>query len=289
MIEEGEDTLMIPKTLYSHIDEFSDPESEINKMGICKIPKQLFFDGKNLSTAVSFQLGDLLDPDLCKMLEKAKLADVCHEEFGWYTPKEAKKIRSVFRYKYHCVSTGKPIESQTITRILTGQRLRPGPQRQQRTAESNNEKSANTENHENHDDDEDEDDDDYDADANSDLEDEEDEEHDEGDEDEDDDGEHHEEHEDGEDGEHHEEDGDNREKQNQDSDGDEEMKDASANTSTSKDQEAKTRDELEVPDDDIFSRLHKFNLKSENILDELEGFLKQGDLMPLRKPTASGR
>ena len=118
--EFGNDNIyMIPPTLYEYIEEFSDINSDINKLGIGKIPKQLFFDGKNPCNSLSFQLGDILDEDVKKLIKNCTINDKCNIDNGWIDLKSMAKIRSVMKYKLTCVREGIVVNDEKVLEIMS--------------------------------------------------------------------------------------------------------------------------------------------------------------------------
>ena len=117
MLEKKEDVFIIPETLYKYIDEFSDSGSELNKLNIGKVPRQFFFDGENPTSAVSFQIGDIMDQDVKQIIKSAKIEPVCHEGSGWYDWVTICQLRAVVKYKMRCINEGKPILEPRVVEL----------------------------------------------------------------------------------------------------------------------------------------------------------------------------
>lgn len=113
-----DEVFIIPPSLHAYIDEFSNPESEIRKMGIGKLPRQLFFDGKNVSDSLSFQIGDILDEDVKKVLEGIKIVD-CNIETGWIDFVTLDRVKSIIKYKLMCVKEGVGINEDKVRELMT--------------------------------------------------------------------------------------------------------------------------------------------------------------------------
>lgn len=121
MIDTDEDICIIPRTLSEYTKEFEDPDSEINKLHIGKVPRQFFFDGEHPATVVSFQVGDIVDADVDRILSTSKLEPSCGEGSGWYDWKTICRLRSVVKYKLSCINEGQPIsEDEVQKRIRKG-------------------------------------------------------------------------------------------------------------------------------------------------------------------------
>lgn len=118
ILEGDGDVYMIPPTLYDYIDEFSDESSEINKLGIGKIPRQLFFDGSNPCNSLSFQIGDIMDKDVKKILENSQLETTCHKGSGWLNWLTLSRIKSVMKYKLSCIREGLPISKDKVHDLM---------------------------------------------------------------------------------------------------------------------------------------------------------------------------
>lgn len=118
-----DEVFIIPPSLHAYIDEFSNPESEIRKLGIGKLPRQLFFDGKNVSDSLSFQIGDILDEDVKKVLENMKFVD-CNIETGWIDFVTLDRVKSVIKYKLMCVREGVGINEDKVRELMTRSRER---------------------------------------------------------------------------------------------------------------------------------------------------------------------
>ncbi|KAG7787267.1 hypothetical protein KL910_002500 [Ogataea haglerorum] len=118
MVEAGEEPLVVPPTLASHAAEFDDPNSEISQLGIGKVPKQLFYDGVNPTCAVSFQIGDMADEDVRKILREAQIQDQCLEATGWLDWVTVCRIRGVIKYKLECIDKGKNFDADKVQAIV---------------------------------------------------------------------------------------------------------------------------------------------------------------------------
>jgi general transcription factor 3C polypeptide 5 (transcription factor C subunit 1) len=110
---------VIPRTLYEWIDEFSDPNSEINQLGIGKVPRQLLFDGKNTCNALAFQLEDIMDEDVMKLLNGSPRRDSCSVESGWIELSTLVKIRNVMKYKLNCLGEGGVINEDRVQELMS--------------------------------------------------------------------------------------------------------------------------------------------------------------------------
>lgn len=110
--------MIIPPTLYEYIEEFSDETSEINRLKIGKVPKQLFFDGENLTYSLSFQIGDILDEDVKKLMKNVKIEDEVNIETGWIDYVTLSRIKGVIKYKLQCIRDGNGINEDSIAAIV---------------------------------------------------------------------------------------------------------------------------------------------------------------------------
>lgn len=119
LIENEGNKYIIPPTLYKYIDEFSNEESDINKLKIGKIPRQLFFDGKNPCNSLAFQIGDIMDEDVKKILENTKFESVCSIETGWIDLVTLSKVKSVMKYKLMCIREGMSISEEKVHELMT--------------------------------------------------------------------------------------------------------------------------------------------------------------------------
>lgn len=114
MLVSKEDVYIIPQTLYGYLDEFSDPKSELNRLQIGKVPRQFFFDGENPTTVVSYQVGDIMDEDVKRILKEAKIEPNCHEGSGWYDWVTICRLRAVVKYKLGCINEGKAVSESRV-------------------------------------------------------------------------------------------------------------------------------------------------------------------------------
>ncbi|GME95196.1 unnamed protein product [[Candida] boidinii] len=104
LIDKNRETLILPRTLIKYEKDFDDPNSEINKLSISKLPKQLIYDGASISSAVSYQIGDLDDPDIISLLSNPTLKTVCTEKTGWLDGVVLSRIRVLMKYKLDCIA-----------------------------------------------------------------------------------------------------------------------------------------------------------------------------------------
>lgn len=118
VIENDEDIYILPPTLYDYIDEFANPDSEINKLRIGKIPRQIFFDGKTACNSLSFQIGDILDDEVKKILENLKLEPVCNIETGWIDFTTLYRVKNVIKYKLRCIRDGTVISEDRVHELM---------------------------------------------------------------------------------------------------------------------------------------------------------------------------
>ena len=118
ILEGDGDVYMIPPTLYDYIDEFSDATSEINKLGIGKIPRQLFFDGSNPCNSLSFQIGDIMDKDVKKIIDGSPLETTCHKGSGWLNWLALSRVKSIMKYKLSCIREGLPISKDKVHDLM---------------------------------------------------------------------------------------------------------------------------------------------------------------------------
>ncbi|QPG74006.1 hypothetical protein FOA43_001323 [Brettanomyces nanus] len=117
MVDNGEDVYIIPETLYQYLDEFSDTNSELNKLQIGKVPRQFFFDGENPTSVVSFQIGDIMDEDVKQILRGATISDACHEGSGWYDWVTICRLRAVVKYKLGCINEGRAVSEPRVVEL----------------------------------------------------------------------------------------------------------------------------------------------------------------------------
>lgn len=115
---ESDDLYIIPPSLYKYIDEFSNENSEINKLGVGKIPRQLFFDGSNPCNSLSFQLGDIMDKDIKKIIDNSDLESVCHKGSGWLSWLALSRIKSIMKYKLSCIREGVAINNDKVNDLI---------------------------------------------------------------------------------------------------------------------------------------------------------------------------
>lgn len=242
-LENDGDVYIIPPSLYEYIDEFSNKDSEINKLGIGKIPRQLFFDGSNPCNSLSFQIGDIMDKDIKKIIDNCELEPVCHKGSGWLNWLVMSKIKSIMKYKLSCIREGVPISRDKVHDLMN------------RTVFTKGITAGLKSDDDEDDDDEDEDDDD----------DEEEEEGENGEDEENENGDNEEEVEQS----HNGLEG-NMYEENDNRNGDHKT-DSSNKVNKIK--------EIDFADDDIIKRLEKLNPKSSNIIHELDNIIKQETLM----------
>lgn len=117
LIDKNRETLILPRTLIKYEKDFDDPNSEINKLSISKLPKQLIYDGASISSAVSYQIGDLDDPDIISLLSNPTLKTVCTEKTGWLDGVVLSRIRLLMKYKLDCIAKGLSIEDKVVRDI----------------------------------------------------------------------------------------------------------------------------------------------------------------------------
>lgn len=233
MLDKKEDVFIIPETLYQYLDDFSNPKSELNGMNIGKVPRQFFFDGENPTSAVSFQIGDIMDKDVKQIIRSAKIEQTCHEGSGWFDWVTICQLRAVIKYKMRCINEGKPILETRVVELS------------QRTQFSKNQYVHIRSDSDNEDD----------RDAYG------------------------EEGEDGDENENEDEEVDENGNGNEDGDEDENEneneEEESTNTKGKTNQDGK---KCQVKDEDLLTRLEKYNPKSRHVIEGLEALIKQEDL-----------
>ncbi|KAH3670973.1 hypothetical protein OGAPHI_000684 [Ogataea philodendri] len=118
MVENGEETLIVPQTLAEYKHEFTDQDSVVNQLGIGKVPRQMFYDGVNATCAVSFQIGDMMDEDVKRILRGAQIQEQCFEATGWLDWVTVCRIRGVIKYKLDCIDKGRKVDAEKVDAIM---------------------------------------------------------------------------------------------------------------------------------------------------------------------------
>lgn len=105
---------VIPRT----IEEDSD--------GSIAVSEYLFFTGKKLPATVTYQVGDIMDDDICVILKdsKLKLGDDFYRtspdfQDGWINKQTMETIRRIIRYKLGRIVKDMPIEPGKIAKIIS--------------------------------------------------------------------------------------------------------------------------------------------------------------------------
>ncbi|EGV61828.1 tau 95 subunit of transcription factor TFIIIC [Yamadazyma tenuis] len=96
-----------------------------------KISSSLVFDGTKVPTTVTFQVGDIIDKDVLKLLERANekgslVREVLDFQDGWINKPVIDTIRRLLRYKLNQLVKNEFIDEQRIDKILasgTGEKL----------------------------------------------------------------------------------------------------------------------------------------------------------------------
>ncbi|KAK9468823.1 RNA polymerase III transcription factor IIIC subunit-domain-containing protein [Lipomyces arxii] len=76
------------------------------------------FDGITLPSARSFQLCDITDPVLAKLVATDNFRDQADEHDGWYKSGTISKIRRIVRLKLRALGIGRPIKQMEVAKIL---------------------------------------------------------------------------------------------------------------------------------------------------------------------------
>ncbi|ODV88214.1 hypothetical protein CANARDRAFT_26358 [[Candida] arabinofermentans NRRL YB-2248] len=113
-----ESGMIVPNSLKKYADQLKDPSPEIKQFEFLKIPKQLFYDGVNPTSAVSFQFIDMTDDDVNTILSHRQQSQVCYEKTGWIDWITLCRLRSVIKYKLNCIKNGKTMDQNRISHLM---------------------------------------------------------------------------------------------------------------------------------------------------------------------------
>lgn len=90
------------------------------------VSEYLFFTGKKLPATVTYQVGDIMDDDICAILQdsKLKLGDEFYRvspdfQDGWINKQAMETIRRIIRYKLSRIVKDLPIEPEKIAKIVS--------------------------------------------------------------------------------------------------------------------------------------------------------------------------
>lgn len=103
--------------------DFSQSENKL------ELAQNLFFDGTNLPTAVTYQVGDILDLDISSTIEshikdmgKDFLRKTWDVQDGWLNATTMEVIRKIVRYKLKQLVNEEPIDQNKIYKIINSPR-----------------------------------------------------------------------------------------------------------------------------------------------------------------------
>ncbi|OBA23765.1 hypothetical protein METBIDRAFT_9994 [Metschnikowia bicuspidata var. bicuspidata NRRL YB-4993] len=90
-----------------------------------KVSECLLFTGTKLPAAINYQLGDILDPDIHRLIQDAQAKGENHffrtlpdPQDGWITRQMMGTVRGVVRYKLRRLQHEEPIEASQIAKII---------------------------------------------------------------------------------------------------------------------------------------------------------------------------
>ncbi|KAI5955146.1 TFC1 [Candida jiufengensis] len=90
------------------------------------ISQHEFFDGVNLPSAITFQIGDIIDMDITSVITNHKqnmgndfLKDAPDVYSGWVNKQTMDLIRKIMRYKLNCLVNEQPIDQNKIYKFTT--------------------------------------------------------------------------------------------------------------------------------------------------------------------------
>lgn len=105
-------TKVLPRTI-----AIKNPDLDI------RLSEHLFFTGNKLPRAINFQIGDILDPDIIDVINRAEkdgtlLRDTVDSQDGWVSKQVLETIRRIVRYKLRRLNKEEPIEREKIAKII---------------------------------------------------------------------------------------------------------------------------------------------------------------------------
>lgn len=104
---------IVPSTIRLH-----HPHSDI------RLSEDLFFTGTKLPKAINYQLGDIMDTDVCELIERAQnepnafFRESLDPQDGWIKHQVLESIRHIVRYKLRRLQEDQAIDPEKIRKIL---------------------------------------------------------------------------------------------------------------------------------------------------------------------------
>lgn len=103
---------VVPRTIAT-----KDPSSDV------KVSEHLLFTGDKLPRAINYQIGDIMDPDILKVISQAEkegtlLRDSVDSQDGWVSKQVLETIRRIVRYKLRRLYLEEPIEKDQVAKII---------------------------------------------------------------------------------------------------------------------------------------------------------------------------
>lgn len=104
---------IVPNTIRWH-----HPHSDV------RLSEDLFFTGTKLPKAINYQIGDIMDPDVGRLMEQAKtqpsafFRDTLDAQDGWIRHQVLESIRHIVRYKLRRLQEDQPVDPEKIAKIL---------------------------------------------------------------------------------------------------------------------------------------------------------------------------
>lgn len=89
-----------------------------------KLSEDLFFTGIKLPKAINYQIGDLMDTDILKVIERAKLKkdqffrSSVDSQDGWLKRQVMETIRRIVRYKLRRLQKEEPVDNEKVEKII---------------------------------------------------------------------------------------------------------------------------------------------------------------------------
>lgn len=101
------------------------PKNTTNET-LTELPDAFKFNGEELPVSLSFQLENLVDPDVKKILFMGTFREECDFHDGWYDALTMTKLRRLMRYKIRSLVDGTRIEMAKVDHIINKLELAEG-------------------------------------------------------------------------------------------------------------------------------------------------------------------
>ncbi|ODV97736.1 hypothetical protein PACTADRAFT_31169 [Pachysolen tannophilus NRRL Y-2460] len=114
--KDSNDNNIESKSMIAYLESADD--IEVNESFLSKIPDEYFFDGQISPVMMTFQIGDIRDPLIKKILQNVEPNTKVDVNNGWLDSITLGKIRTIIRYKLLQLNSNRPIDQSKLTSLI---------------------------------------------------------------------------------------------------------------------------------------------------------------------------